>query len=138
MSFEAWFSIATIVAIIAALATNRVSAEIAMLGGLVLQILVGTVGLNEALAGFAHPAVLMIGALFVVAAGLTETGATEMIAQKVLGRPESIVSAQLRLMGPVAGLSAFMNNTPIVAMYLPIVSDWSRKIGVARQSCTCP
>ena len=138
MTFEAWFSIATVVAIIAALASNRVSAETAMLGGLVLQIVVGTVSLEAALAGFAHPAVLMIGALFVVAAGLTETGATEMIAQRVLGKPESITSAQLRLMGPVALLSGFMNNTPIVAMYLPIVSDWARKIRVSPSKLYMP
>ncbi len=138
MSFEAWFCVATVAAIIAALASNRVAAETAMIGGLALQILVGTVSLDDALAGFAHPAVLMIGALFVVAAGLTDTGATEMIAQRVLGRPETVTSAQLRLMGPVAALSGFMNNTPIVAMYLPIVSDWARKIRVSPSKLYMP
>ena len=138
MSPEAWFCVATVVAIIAALASNRVSAETAMLGGLVLQILAGTIGPDAALAGVAHPAVLLIGALFVVAAGLNETGATEMIAQRVLGRPETITAAQLRLMGPVAALSGFMNNTPIVAMYLPIVSDWARKIRISPSKLYLP
>lgn len=120
------------------LVSNRVAPETAMLGALVAQVLVGAVELESALAGFGHPAVLMIGSLFVVAAGLTETGATTALAQRLLGTPSGETAAQLRLMGPVALLSAFMNNTPIVAMYLPIVSDWSRKIRISPSKLYIP
>jgi di/tricarboxylate transporter len=135
---EAWFTLATVVAIIAALAANRVSVEVAMLAGLALQLLVGAVDLEGGLSGFSHPAVIMIASLFVVAAGLTQTGATQGVAQRLLGRPTSVSAAQLRLMGPVTLFSAFMNNTPIVAMYLPIVSDWARKIAVSPSKLFMP
>ena len=73
-----------------------------------------------------------------VAAGLTETGATQRVAQRLLGRPKSVTAAQFRLMGPVALLSAFLNNTPIVVMYLPIVNEWARKIRVSPSKLYMP
>ncbi|MCB1018727.1 MAG: SLC13 family permease [Acidobacteria bacterium] len=138
MPTEAWFCVATLTVAMALLAAGVAATEIVMLGALLAQVLLGVVDLPQAAAGFAHPAVLMIAALFVVAAGLTETGATQMIAQSLLGRPTGVAAAQLRLMAPVAALSAFLNNTPIVAMYLPIVNDWARKIRVSPSKLYLP
>ena len=138
MTPAAWLSVAVVVAIILLPAANIVAVETALLGGLVTLLLFGAVDLQTGLAGFAHPAVLMIGALFVVAAGLTETGATNRIAQSLLGRPKTVMAAQFRLMGPVALLSAFLNNTPIVVMYLPIVNDWARKIRISPSKLYMP
>ncbi len=138
MSPEGLISIAAVVAVIVALASDRMAVETAMLGGLVIQILAGAVDAKTALAGFAHPAVVTIAALFVVAAGLSETGVTHAVGRKLLGRPKSVPAAQLRLMLPVAGLSALMNNTPIVAMYLPLVSDWAKRIRVSPSKLLIP
>ncbi len=138
MTPQAWFSIAVVAAIVVVLALDWVAVEVAMLAGLAALILGGAVELEPALSGFAHPAVLMIAALFVVAAGLTGTGVTQRLAQGMLGRPVGVASAQLRLMGPVVLLSAFLNNTPIVAMYLPIIRDWARKIRVSPSKLYMP
>ncbi len=138
MSPEAWFSILTVLVVMALMMSDKVAPETAMLGGLTAQILSGAVELERALAGFAHPAVLMIASLFVVAAGLTETGATQAVASRLLGRPRGVGAAQVRLMAPVALFSAFLNNTPIVAMYLPIVSDWARKIKISPSKLFMP
>ncbi len=123
---------------IGVLLTNKVPVEIAMMAALVANIAVGGLSLEQALVGFAHPAVLLIAALFVVAQGLAETGATQRIAEGMLGRPTSVAKAQLRLMIPVSLLSGFMNNTPIVAMYMPIVGDWARKIRVSPSKLFLP
>ena len=131
-------SVIVVVAVVVALATNRVAIEFAMLAGLVLQIVLGAVEPTAALAGFAHPAVIAIAALFVVAAALRETGATRAVAPALLGHPASVSAAQLRLMAPVALLSAFINNTPVVAMYLPLVRDWARRIRVSPSQLLMP
>ena len=110
----------------------------AMLAGLLLQVLVGAVEPDAAFAGFAHPAVISIAALFVVAAALRETGATTAVAPALLGRPESVLGAQFRLMAPVTLLSAFINNTPVVAMYIPLVRDWARRIRISPSKLLMP
>jgi len=131
MSIDAIFTLVTVGLLIAALVSNRIGPDTAMLGALTLLLAAGILTPKEAAAGFADPSVLMIAALFVIATGLTETGAMEMVARWVMGRPKTITGAQFRLMGPVAGMSAVMNNTPIVAMYLPIVHDWARRLRVS-------
>eukprot|EP00172_Hildenbrandia_rubra_P000925 Plantae.Rhodophyta-Hildenbrandia_rubra.ctg15237.p1 GENE.Plantae.Rhodophyta-Hildenbrandia_rubra.ctg15237~~Plantae.Rhodophyta-Hildenbrandia_rubra.ctg15237.p1 ORF type:complete len:526 (-),score=77.40 Plantae.Rhodophyta-Hildenbrandia_rubra.ctg15237:1518-3095(-) len=47
----------------------------------------------------------------------------------ILGKPDRLVWAQLRLLAPVAVVSAFLNNTPVVAMMIPVVQKWSRRAG---------
>jgi di/tricarboxylate transporter len=63
----------------------------------------------------------------VVVTGLTETGAVGWIVQSLLGRPSSPINARLRLMAPVAAMSAFLNNTPVVAIFIPAVEDWAKR-----------
>ena len=128
MVWETWYTLGVIVLLVGALVSNRVGTDTAMLGALTLLMVAGIIEPAKAVAGFADPSVLTIAALFVVATGLSETGATAAIAQRLLGRPKGGISARFRLMIPVAVMSAFMNNTPIVAMYLPIVHDWARKL----------
>ena len=138
MPLEGLLSICVVATVVVALATNRVAVETAMLAGLLAQILIGAVDPESALAGFAHPAVVAIGALFVVAAGLFETGASTALAHFLLGQPRSVRGAQLRLIVPVTVLSAFINNTPVVAMYLPIVRDWAKRIRVSPSKLLMP
>lgn len=145
VSLAAWITIAVIIVVILALMTNRISPDVAMLGGLTILMLVDQIFPSisiieplDAIKGFSHRAIIMIAGLFIVAAGLGETGATEMIAQKVLGRPKSATGALLRLMIPVAGMSAFMNNTAVVAMYMPIVSDWAKKMRISPSKLFIP
>ena len=135
MTAEGLFVLGVIGLVTAALMSRRIGVDTAMVGGLLLllladQILGGNriLPIQDGLSGFSHKAVVMIGALYVVAAGLRETGGVHLIAGKLLGRPKGLLSAQLRLMLPVGLLSGLMNNTPLVAMYLPILGDWCRRL----------
>ncbi len=89
---------------------------------------VGVLSVHDAVRGFANPGVLAIAALFVVVAGLRDTGAIDWIASGLLGRPRGERGALLRVMAPVAALSAFLNNTPVVAMMIPAVQDWAKRL----------
>jgi len=138
MIWEAWYTLGLVLLLMIALVSGRIGTDTAMLGALTALMIAGVLEPAQAVAGFADPSVLMIGGLFIIASGLTSTGATAMIASKVLGRPKSLPEAQLRLMAPVIGLSAFMNNTPIVAMYLPIVHNYARRLGVSPSKLFMP
>ena len=112
MTAEGLFVLGVIGLVTAALMSRRIGVDTAMVGGLLLLLLADQIlggdrilPIQEGLSGFSHKAVVMIGALYVVAAGLRETGGVHLIAGKLLGRPKGLLSAQLRLMIPVGLLS---------------------------------
>jgi len=136
MTWEAWVTLGTVGLIALALVRGLAGPDTVLLGGLALLMTFGLFSDSfptpaQAVAGFGNEAVITIAVLFVVAEGLSQTGAMSLITQPLLGRPRSVRPALLRLTLPVAVLSAFLNNTPIVAMFMPIVSDWCKKIGLA-------
>ena len=96
------------------------------LGALTLTITFKLAPLEASLKGFSNPGVLTIGALFMVAAGMYSTGAITMITEKLIGHPKSLLVAQSRILPPVAFGSAFLNNTPLVAMMIPVIRDLSK------------
>ena len=139
MTPEAWITLGTIATIVVALTLKkRIGPDLVMAGGLVFLMLTGVVEWEDATRGFASQPLLMIAALFIIAAALQETGGIELIGRKVLGRPSGLVTAQLRMMIPVATMSAFLNTTPIIAMYLPMVSDWAKRLRIAPSKLFMP
>ena len=139
MTPHAWITLGTIIMVIAALIhKKRIGPDLIMAGGLVILMLSGVLSFQDAVSGFAQRPLLMIAGLFVVAAGLQETGGIELIGRKLLGRPTSLITAQIRMMVPVAGMSAFMNTTPIVAMYLPMVNDWAKRLNIPNSKLLMP
>jgi di/tricarboxylate transporter len=117
-------------AILALLVLTQIATDIVMLGGLTLLLLSGVLTTSEALSGFSNEGMMTVAVLYVVVAGLRDTGAMTWFAQRVFGRPRTVAGAQFRLMAPVAVLSAFMNNTPLVAAIVPAVTDWAKKLQI--------
>ncbi|UCB55345.1 MAG: SLC13 family permease [Thiotrichales bacterium] len=127
MGWEGWFSIGVTVLTFSILALTRISPDIVMVGGLTLLLVAGVLSPEQALAGLANEGMVTVGVLYVVVAGLRDTGGISWIVHAVLGKPRSLRHAQLRLMSPVAAMSAFLNNTPVVAMFIPAVGDWAKR-----------
>ena len=127
MGWEGWFSIGVTLFCFSILALTRISPDIVMVGGLTLLLVAGVLSPDQALAGLANEGMVTVGVLYVVVAGLRDTGGISWIVNAVLGKPRSLPHAQLRLMSPVAAMSAFLNNTPVVAMFIPAVSDWAKR-----------
>ncbi|MDD9942611.1 MAG: SLC13 family permease [Myxococcales bacterium] len=131
MTPQAWLTIAVTGAMVAAMVRNLAAPDMVLLAGLAILLATGVLTPPEAFAGFSNTGMLTIAVLFVVSAGVQRTGGLDFVVTRVLGHPRSAAGAHLRMMVPVATISAFMNNTPVVAMMLPIVSDWSRRIGIS-------
>lgn len=130
MGGAAWFTLALITTLFALQLLTRLPADFVFMGGLCLLLLTGVLDAQEALGGFSSSGLVTVGVLYVVVAGLQETGGLAWISHHVLGRPRGFRRAQARLVAPVALLSAFLNNTPVVAMFIPVVMDWCRRIRV--------
>lgn len=127
MSIAAILTLAVLVGALATLAFTRLAADIVLMGGLVALLLTGVVTPAEAFAGFSNAGVITIAALYTVVAGLRDTGATQLLAAAILRTPASTRHAQAQIMLPTTLMSAFLNNTPVVAALIPVVSDWCRK-----------
>ncbi|QDU78913.1 Citrate transporter [Polystyrenella longa] len=105
--------------------------DLILIGGLTLLVITGVVPAEKAIEGFASKGLLTVAFLYVVAEGMRQTGAMNFLGQRWLGTPKGIVRAQAKIALPAAIGSAFINNTPIVAMVMPLMTEWSRKIGIS-------
>jgi di/tricarboxylate transporter len=109
-----------------------------MVTGLIVFMVTGIIDSKEALQGFSNEGILTVMSLFVMAEGVTRTGLLDYYMGLVLGKPKTVAGAQLRLMLPIAFLSAFLNNTPIVAVAIPLTLRWAKTIQVPRQQLLIP
>jgi di/tricarboxylate transporter len=138
MTWQAWGSVLVMLASVLAMARGIAGPDLVLTGAMTLLLLAGIISPAQAAEGFGNQGMLTVGILFVVAAGVESTGAMDWVVRRVLGRPRGVPSAQLRMMTPVAAMSAFLNNTPVVAMMLPIVQDWARRIGISPSKLLMP
>lgn len=129
--YHAPLAILCVTITLAALVRGRMASDMAMAGGIALLVLTGVLTPGEAFAGFASPSIITIALLLVVSQGVIETGLVQWVGGAILGRGASVTVAQFRLMVPVAALSAFINNTPLVAMCIPLVEDFARRTRIA-------
>lgn len=126
MTLEGWFVLGVILICLILLVGTSLSVDIILFAGLAVIFITGILPAEQALSGFSNEGMLTVAALYIVAAGLKETGAIHFIVQKVMGDAKTVKKAQLRIMSPVMVMSAFLNNTPIVASFIPALERWSR------------
>ncbi|MEO0456492.1 MAG: SLC13 family permease [Cyanobacteria bacterium P01_A01_bin.114] len=138
LSWQGWLTITITAAAFLTNAMTPLPPEIVFLGGVGVLFLSGVVDEASALSGFSNAGMITVGVLYIVVTGLQQTGALGWISQHLLGLPKSPGRAMLRLMVPVLGLSAFLNNTPVVAMFIPVVSDWCRKLRISPSKLMIP
>lgn len=138
MSVDAWLTLSIIIACFGALSLSRLPADVILLGGVGILLLLDVLTVESALVGFSNEGVATVGVLYIVAHALTAAGAVEWLSSGILGRPKSLKVAQLRLMIPVAFFSSLLNNTPVVAMMVPVVTDWSRRMNFPASQLMMP
>lgn len=148
MGIEAWIVIAIILGVLLLLALTRIAPDAILAAALTALVIIpvpvdggwkmGVLSLTDAFAGFSNTGMITVGVLFVVVAGLRETGAIDWIAGGILGKPRGLRRALVRVVLPVWGMSAFLNNTPVVAMMIPAISDWCKKLRVSPSKLMIP
>lgn len=120
------------------MAMGRFAPDIIMMGVLTVLLVTGILNPEEAIQGFANRGVMTVGMLYIIASAMKETGAMSRITAMLLGRPKDERSAQIRLIFPVAVMSGFINNTPIVAMFLPTLAGIARRCRIAPSKLFMP
>lgn len=148
MAWDLVIVLGVIAGVLGLLACTRIAADAIMLAALTALMAVpfphdgawkvGVLTPGDALSGFSNAGMLTVGVLYIVVAGLRETGGIDWIAAQLLGRPKSERGAIVRVFAPVWGMSIFLNNTPVVAMMIGAVQDWSKKLGVSPSKLMIP
>lgn len=138
MSPSAWFTISVVGLVFWLLAFTHLGPDLVLLAALGLLLVTGVLDTRQALDGFANEGMITVGILFVVGAGVRDTGAVNWVAERLFGRPKSTLGAVTRVVGPATVLSAFMNNTPLVAMLIPAVNEWAGKFRIPPSKLMIP
>lgn len=125
MTADGWVTLAVLAVVLVLLVREFVPPVGAVLGGVIALLLTGVLDPAQAFAGFSSPATITIAALFVLARAARTTGALQRALGRVLGDGHGDRRVLARLVAPVVGLSAVVNNTPIVATLAPMVRSWA-------------
>jgi len=126
MTAAAGITLAILVATFALLIKTKIPPPVVFLGSLTAALTFRLAPQAELLKGFQNSGMLTVGVLFIVAADMYATGAITMVMDKIIGRPRRLLTAQLKILPPISLGSAFLNNTPLVAMMIPVVQDLAR------------
>ncbi|MDZ7375315.1 MAG: SLC13 family permease [candidate division KSB1 bacterium] len=128
IDFSFWYTIAILMGMTILLVKELIEAELVIFSALLLLVLGKIITPKEAFTGFSNSGMLTVGFLFIVAEALKQTGTLNRIGNFLLGKnQQGITSKLLRFLFPVASISAFFNNTPIVAMLIPTIHSWAKK-----------
>lgn len=138
LNLAAWITIIVVLAMFLSLIFTKIREDVAFLGVIAILLLSGVLNTSEALSGFSSSSVVVIGVLFIVLAGLVQTGVLQWIVKNLLGTPKKYSSAIVRLMAPVALLSSVLSNTTVVALFVNIVKIWAKKLKTAPSKLLIP
>lgn len=127
MTPEGIFTLIVVLLMMGALIAELIEADVVVFSALGALLLAGVLTPKEAIEGFANKGMLTVAVLFIVAYAAQTSGFMEAFFDRVMGNGNGLRRSLLRMMVPVMGLSAFINNTPLVAMFTPYVRDWALK-----------
>jgi Na+/H+ antiporter NhaD/arsenite permease-like protein len=138
MTIAAYLTLALLLGLFVLLVKTKIPAPAIFVGALAVAITLKLAPTDELLKGFSNEGMLTVAVLFMVAAGMYATGAITMIMDKLIGLPKSVAGAQVKILPPIALGSAFLNNTPLVAMMIPVIKDLSRASRLPAQQLFLP
>lgn len=139
MTFAAIITIVIIIIAIILFATEWVSIDVVALMIAVSLVLTGVITPEEGVAGFSNKATLTVAFMFILSAALLKTGALQFIAQKLsdIFKKHFLLGLFL-MMVMIAVFSAFVNNTPVVAVFIPVVIQIAHSSGISPSKMLIP
>jgi len=129
MELHAVITVVVLVGTFIALGRETFPPPATILSAVIVLLVAGVITPEQAFSGFSNPAPITVAALYVLARAVEKTGALRPLVAAALGRGEHQRGALVRLTIPTAAASAFLNNTPIVAMLIPQIVDWAKQRG---------
>ncbi len=138
LNFQAWYTIVVVLAMFISLSLTKIRTEVAFLAVMAALLCGGVLDAKTTFSGFSSESVIVVGVLFVVISGLTQTGVLNWIVKNLMGTPKTLTGAITRLMLPVAVLSSLLSNTTVVALFINVVKMWSQKLHISPSKLLIP
>jgi di/tricarboxylate transporter len=136
---EIWIVTAILIATLALLISEKFPVDLTAIGIVVALAATGILNPAEAVQGFANPAVITVAAMFAVSRAMIRTGAVGFIGEKVLSTSKGNPAlAQILILLIVAIASAFINNTPVVVLFIPVILTLSCELGTSPSQMLIP
>jgi di/tricarboxylate transporter len=139
LTLEGYIVLAVVILTIVALAREIMRPGLVFFSSAVVLMATGIISDQELLAGFSNKGMITVGVLFLVSEGVRQSGILERLAQTYLPRKRGkLIWLIPRIMLPVSVLSGFMNNTPVVIIFAPIIKRWSEKLNLSHKKFLIP
>lgn len=139
MTIEGYIVLLIVFLTIIALFKELMRPGLVFLSAAVIILATGIITTNEMLAGFSNKGMITIGILFLVSEGVRQAGVLNRVAQSYLPRKRRRLIFMIpQIMFPVTVLSAFLNNTPVVIIFAPIIKNWTEKLNLSAKKFLIP
>jgi di/tricarboxylate transporter len=136
---DIWIVSAILLGTLYLLITEKISVDLTAIGIMVLLVVSGILTPKETIGGFANPALITVGAMFVVSKGMMRTGGVEFLGRKIIQMARGNHKlALLIILISVAVASAFINNTPVVILFIPVVMTMCCEFGLSPSKFLIP
>jgi di/tricarboxylate transporter len=136
---DIWIISAILLLTLYLLITEKISVDLTAIGIIVLLVVTRILTPTEAIGGFANPAVITVGAMFVVSKGMMRTGGVEFLGRKIIKAADGNYKlALIIILISVAISSAFINNTPVVILFIPVVMTMCCEFGLSPSKFLIP
>ncbi len=138
MSFDAFITLSLLAGFLVVAVSGRLAVDFALAAAMTGLLVFGVLTPDEAFQGFSNPAIYIIACFYIVSAALKESGALHWWISRWLGRTSSPRRAIPRVMLPVAFMSSIISNTPVVAIFIPLLQDWAKRHKVSVSKLLIP
>ena len=131
MNFEVIFVLLVLIGMVAALVLDKMRPGMVLFSVVVIFLCAGILSPKEMIEGFSNKGMITVAMLFLVSEGVRQSGALGQVIKKLLPTKKTTVfKAQARMLPTIAVISAFLNNTPVVVIFAPIIKRWAKKVNL--------
>lgn len=129
MTLSAIFVTVVVVFLLVALVKEALRPGLILLTGAVLFLCAGILTPSEMLEGFSNKGMMTVAFLFLISEGVRRSGLLERLLHRILPvKNPTITQVQCRMLPAVSFISAFLNNTPVVVIFAPMIKRWAERM----------
>ncbi|MCP4310345.1 MAG: TRAP transporter large permease subunit [Bacteroidetes bacterium] len=139
MTAEGYIALGIILLMIIALIKEILRPGLILFSALVIFLVFDILSSEEALSGFSNKGMITVALLFLVSEGVKESGFLNRLGAVILPKKRKPIPRLLmQIMIPVSAISAFLNNTPVVIIFAPLLKKWADKMSLPSQKFLIP